>query len=55
MTSIETREKRRKKIRRDSIARELHSSKYAQRKLPKKRKGGRYDRSLQLGDDAEKS
>lgn len=43
MTSLEQRERRRKKMKRDAIARDLHSAKYRQRKLPKKRKGGRHD------------
>lgn len=44
MTSLEEREKRRKKIKRDIIKKDLHTPKYRQRKLPKKRKGGRHDR-----------
>lgn len=31
-------------MKRDSIKKDLHSPKYRQRKLPKKRKGGRNDR-----------
>lgn len=52
MTSVEERERRRKKLRRDAIERDLHSVKYRQRKLPKKRKGGRNDRREEgLGND----
>lgn len=43
MTNEEEREKKRKRIR-NHIAKDLHSPKYRQRKLPKKRKGGRNDR-----------
>lgn len=43
MTNEEEREKRRKRIR-NHIAKDLHSPKYHQRKLPKKRKGNRHDR-----------
>lgn len=44
MTSNEEREKRRDKRKRDAIARDLHSTKYRQRKMPKRRKGGKHDR-----------
>lgn len=43
MTNEEEREKRRKRIR-NHIVKDLHSPKYHQRKLPKKRKGNRHDR-----------
>jgi hypothetical protein len=43
MTSEEERLKRRKR-RQDHIVKDLHSPKYHQRKLPRKRKGGRHDR-----------
>jgi hypothetical protein len=51
MTSLEEREKRRKKMRRDAIKRDLHSPKYRQRKLPKKRKGGKKDEYLERGEE----
>ena len=43
MTSEEERLKRRKRMK-NHITKDLHSPKYHQRKLPKKRKGGRNDR-----------
>lgn len=43
MTNEEEREKKRKRIR-NHIVKDLHSPKYHQRKLPKKRKGNRHDR-----------
>lgn len=42
--TYEAKERRRRKLQRDAIARDLHSRKYRQRKLPKKRRGGRNDR-----------
>lgn len=54
MASQEERERRRKKLRRDAIKRDLHSSKYRQRVLPTRRKGGRGERQADdylLDDD----
>jgi hypothetical protein len=54
MASQEERERRRKKLRRDAIKRDLHSAKYRQRVLPKRRRGGRCERQADdylLDDD----
>lgn len=44
MTSTEEREKRRKRLRRDAIAKDLHSEKYRQRVVPNKKRKKKHDR-----------
>lgn len=54
MTSPEEKEKKRKRMQ-HHVIKDLHSPKYRQRKLPKRRKGGRNDRVVERQEDGDTS